>query len=150
MWNMFSFRSLTIHCLLQLDWRRQPFVQLLLRQLHISCISAYHHPSCIYQGPGWYVRGRGQKSPDQSSVCSFGFDETSKGELTFFENSSAINRFRRQESQSKFPAHLSVTTGVDMMVKSNGKGYSLNALSLVVLERPNNTRSITCMYTMDQ
>lgn len=45
-------------------------------------------------------------------------------ELTFFENSSAINRFRRQESQSKFPAHLSVTTGVDMMVKGDGQGNS--------------------------
>ena len=32
--------------------------------------------------------------------------------LTFLENSSPIKRFRRQKSQSKLPAHRSVTTGV--------------------------------------
>ena len=35
--------------------------------------------------------------------------------LTFLENSAPTNRFRLQTEQSKFPAHLSVTTGVDMM-----------------------------------
>lgn len=34
---------------------------------------------------------------------------------TFLENSAPTNRFRLQTEQSKFPAHLSVTTGVDMM-----------------------------------
>ena len=39
--------------------------------------------------------------------------------LTFFENSAPTNRFLRQTEQSKFPAHLSVTTGVDMVSESN-------------------------------
>ena len=34
---------------------------------------------------------------------------------TVLENSSAMRRLRRQTAQSKLPAHLLVTTGVDML-----------------------------------
>lgn len=39
---------------------------------------------------------------------------------TFLLNSSPIRRLRRQKSQSKLPAHVFVTTGVDMLGKDDG------------------------------
>ena len=45
--------------------------------------------------------------------------------LTFFENSDPTKRFRLQTEQSKFPAQVSVVTGVDIYHPTSNIGFIL-------------------------
>jgi hypothetical protein len=95
---------------------QRPFVPLPHPLLHMPCISRDHQPCDIARVPT-RIMEESEFSPFVLRTSTTNDMPHVKGRLTFFENSEPINRFRRQALQSKFPAHLSVTTGVDMVMR---------------------------------